>query len=90
MIRGSSQGLVQVGRSEPATLRLWYLSMDLSGAISQEALLWKKTGGIQIQGAAPEGPEEGAKGEGVLVKAIGEITDMCTTLYRLHKTVIDK
>lgn len=30
MIRGSSQGLVQVGKSEPDTLRLWYLSMDLS------------------------------------------------------------
>lgn len=60
------------------------------GAISQEALFWKKTGGIQIQGAAPEGPEEGAKGEDVLIKAIGEITDLCTTLYRLHKTVMDK
>ena len=36
MIRGSSQGLVQVGRrSEPATLGLWYLSMDLSDVKGQ-------------------------------------------------------
>ena len=35
MIRGSSQGLVQVGRSEPATLGLWYLSLDLSDVKGQ-------------------------------------------------------
>lgn len=59
------------------------------GAISQEALLWRKTGGIQMQGAAPTA-REGAEGEGVLVKAAGEITDVCTALYTLHKTVVDK